>query len=75
MIIPYTELPPDTLQNLLEYYVLREGTDYGDQEVSLKQKVEQVRSQLQSGDILIVYSELHQTVNLITKQQFAAQEG
>lgn len=64
MIIPYTELPPDTLQNLLEYYVLREGTDYGDQEISLQQKVEQVKKQLLTGEIVITYSELHETVSL-----------
>ena len=35
MLIPWQALEPDTLNNLIEYFVLREGTDYGEQEVSL----------------------------------------
>lgn len=71
MIIPWQQLDDTTLNNLIEYYVLREGTDYGDQEVSLTDKVADVRRQLLSGDIVLVYSELHETVNLMSKQQFA----
>ena len=71
MIIPWQQLDEATLNNLIEYYVLREGTDYGDQEVSLTDKVADVRRQLLSGDIVLMYSELHETVNLMSKQQFA----
>ena len=70
MIIPYTDIEQDTLNNLIEYYVLREGTDYGEQEVSLTEKVAAVTRQLKSGDVVIVYSELHETINLMPKQQF-----
>ncbi|MGL5266903.1 MAG: YheU family protein, partial [Plesiomonas shigelloides] len=34
MIIPWQQLEPETLNNLLESFVLREGTDYGQQEMS-----------------------------------------
>lgn len=64
MIIPWQQIPDDTLHNLIEYYVLREGTDYGEQEVPLQQKVEQVKQQLKAGDIVVTYSELHETVSL-----------
>lgn len=30
MKIPYQQLSPDALQGVLDDYVLREGTDYGD---------------------------------------------
>ncbi|MCH8536803.1 MAG: YheU family protein [Alkalimonas sp.] len=73
MIIPWQQLDATTLDNLIEYYVLREGTDYGEQEISLHDKVAQVRQQLKDGDIVLVYSELHETVNLMSKQQFADQ--
>lgn len=73
MIIPWQQLDDTTLNNLIEYYVLREGTDYGEQEASLPEKVADVRQQLLSGDIVLVYSELHETVNLMSKQQFADQ--
>jgi len=70
MIIPWKELDPDTLNNLIEAFVLREGTDYGEQERSLEQKVEDVRRQLASGEALLVWSELHETVNIMQRGQF-----
>jgi uncharacterized protein len=75
MIIPYTDIAADTLNNLIEYYVLREGTDYGDIEVSLAEKVEHVQHQLQRGDVVIVYSELHESINLMPKQLFLQQQA
>ncbi|WP_158771987.1 YheU family protein [Paraglaciecola sp. L1A13] len=69
MIIPISEISADALSNLIEGFVLREGTDYGDADCSLADKVEQVRSQLKSGEALLVYSELHETVNIIPKGQ------
>ena len=74
MIIPYTDISDDTLNNLIEYFVLREGTDYGEHEVELPQKVAMVKRQLKSGEVLIVYSELHKSINLIAKQQFLQQQ-
>lgn len=74
MIIPYTDISDDTLNNLIEYFVLREGTDYGEHEVELPQKVAMVKRQLKSGEVLIVYSELHESINLIAKQQFLQQQ-
>lgn len=74
MIIPYTDISDDTLNNLIEYFVLREGTDYGEQEVELPQKVAMVKRQLKSGEVLIVYSELHESINLISKQHFLQQQ-
>ena len=69
MIIPYTELAPETLKSLVESFVLREGTDYGDAEVSLTRKTEQVIDQIKQGKVLIVYSELHETCDLMPASQ------
>ena len=38
MIIPWQELPTETLENIVESVVLREGTDYGSHDFSLEQK-------------------------------------
>ncbi len=70
MIIPWQQLTPDALENLIESFVLREGTDYGEQERSLTQKVADVRRQLQSGEAVLVWSELHETVNIMPRGQF-----
>jgi uncharacterized protein YheU (UPF0270 family) len=69
MIIPIADLTQDTLLNIIEGFVLREGTEYGEADVSLENKVQQVLIQLKLGDVLLVYSELHETVNIIPKQQ------
>ena len=69
MIIPIADLTEDVLLNIIEGFVLREGTEYGEADVSLSEKVQQVLAQLRLGDVLLVYSELHETVNIIPKQQ------
>jgi len=71
MIIPIEQLDPETLYAIAESFVLREGTDYGDVEAELGSKVEQVLAQLKDGRALLQYSELHETVNIVTKQQAA----
>ena len=70
MIIPWQELAPETLDSLIESFVLREGTDYGEHERSLEQKVNDVKRQLKSGDVLLVWSELHETVNIMPRNAF-----
>ncbi|MFD1800769.1 YheU family protein [Mixta tenebrionis] len=72
MIIPWQDISPETLDNLIEAFVLREGTDYGEQERSLAEKVEDVRRQLKSGEAVLVWSELHETVNIMPRGQFRA---
>lgn len=64
MIIPWQELENDTLTNIIESFILREGTDYGLVEKTLAEKVADIRKQLQQGSIVIVWSELHETINL-----------
>ncbi|STE73087.1 putative enolase [Escherichia coli] len=49
MLIPWQDLSPETLENLIESFVLREGTDYGEHERTLEQKVADVKRQLQCG--------------------------
>ncbi|GAA3576125.1 MAG: YheU family protein [Gibbsiella quercinecans] len=70
MIIPWQELATETLNNLIESFVLREGTDYGEQERTLEQKVEDVRRQLKSGEVVLVWSELHETINIMPRTSF-----
>uniref|UniRef100_UPI0034D391A3 YheU family protein n=1 Tax=Enterobacter asburiae TaxID=61645 RepID=UPI0034D391A3 len=70
MIIPWQDLAPETLDNLIESFVLREGTDYGEQERSLEQKVNDVKRQLKSGDVVLAWSELHETVNIMPRNAF-----
>jgi uncharacterized protein YheU (UPF0270 family) len=65
MLIPYESIDTETLYRLIESFVLREGTDYGEEEVPLEEKVNQVLEQLQDGSVVIEYSEEHESVNII----------
>jgi uncharacterized protein len=67
MIIPYKQISPDALQGLIEEFITREGTDYGEMEFSLAQKVSQVERQLARGDIVIVFDPTTESVSILTK--------
>ncbi|MFN6777264.1 YheU family protein [Proteus mirabilis] len=70
MIIPWQELSTETLDNLIASFVLRDGPDYGMQEKTLEQKVADVKKQLVSGEAVLVWSELHASVNIMPAAQF-----
>ncbi|KPV94867.1 hypothetical protein AN214_03041 [Pseudoalteromonas sp. P1-9] len=70
MIVPIEQIDPDTLTNLIKEFVLREGTDYGEEEAALNLKIEQVRAQLKSGIAVLVFSELHETINIMPASDF-----
>ena len=59
MIVPWQQIDPDTLDNLIREFVLREGTDYGELEISLQDKVDQIKNQLESGEAVVVLSLIH----------------
>ena len=54
--IPYDQLSPEALQGVIEEFVTRDGTDYGEIEVSVETKINQVLNQLKSGKAVIVFS-------------------
>lgn len=73
MLIPPEKLTEEVLKNLVEAYITREGTDYGETELSLEEKVNQLLPQVFTGDVVIVYDETSETVNLIPKAEYLAQ--
>lgn len=70
MIIPLSQLPVETVSAIIEEFILREGTEYGAYDVSKADKIEQVWRQLKKGTALLVYSELHESVNILPADQF-----
>ena len=64
--VPHSELAPDVLRRVVESFVLREGTDYGERELSLDQKVEHVMRQLRRGEAQIVFDPRSQSVDVVT---------
>jgi len=75
MLIPYQQLDDITLNNIIEQYILREGTDYGEIEISLHEKTVQLLAQIKRGEIHIIYSELEESVTLINDQTLKASQG
>ncbi len=65
VVVPYTELAADLLHAVVESYVLREGTDYGEKEFSLEDKVAHVISRLKRGEARIVFDPESETVSII----------
>jgi uncharacterized protein YheU (UPF0270 family) len=67
MIIPYTALSPDVLRGVIEEFVLREGTEYGDRDVSLDTKVAQVMRQLERADVFVLFDAESESCDIVTK--------
>ena len=65
--VPYNQLKPDTLRTLVEDFITREGTDYGEVEVPLETKIMQVMSQLKKGEAAIVYDEKSETCDIVPR--------
>ena len=71
-LLPPIEIPPenlnaDVLTEVIENFILREGTDYGAAEVSLTTKIAQVQKQIIRGDVLVVFDPNTETVTLMNR--------
>jgi uncharacterized protein YheU (UPF0270 family) len=66
--VPYTELSQSALRGVVEAFVLREGTEYGEKDVSLDRKVADVLRQLQKGEAHILFDPNTETVDIVAKR-------
>ena len=64
-MVPYTELSEEALRGVLESFVLREGTEYGERDFSLEQKVAHVIKQLRRGEAQIVFDPDSETIDIV----------
>jgi uncharacterized protein YheU (UPF0270 family) len=67
VVVPYTELSADALRGVVESFVLREGTDYGEREFSLEQKLAHVYRQLERGEAQIVFDPSTESIDIMTR--------
>ncbi len=65
MKIPYTELSQEALWGVMEAFILREGTDYGHEEITIDQKRSRVLSMLQSGEAEIVFYQESDHIDIV----------
>lgn len=68
MDVPYRELSPDTLRAVIESFVLREGTEYGERDVALEVKVNQVMRQLDRGEVKILFDPASESVDIVVNR-------
>ena len=65
--VPYKKLQPEILQAVIEEFVTRDKTDFGDEEISLKQKVDLVMNQLKANTAVLVFDTISETCNIVLK--------
>jgi uncharacterized protein len=65
--VPHTELSSEALRGVIESFVLREGTDYGERDVPFERKVVDVLRQLERKEAVIVYDPGSDSVSIIVK--------
>lgn len=69
LIIPPEQLSADALQGVIEEFITREGTDYGDVEWSLADKVKQVLAQLRTGNAQIIFDTHAETCTIMIREE------
>lgn len=69
VVVPFEQLSAAALRGVIEEFVTREGTEYGEQDVSLDEKVAAVRRQLERGEVAVLFDARAQSVNLVTARE------
>jgi len=70
-LIPFDSLTPETLNNILVEVVTRDGTDYGEYDLSLEQKCQQAGQMLKSQQAFLIFDTESETIKLISRDQMA----
>jgi uncharacterized protein YheU (UPF0270 family) len=63
-IIPVNRLSPGALQGVIEEFILRDGTDYGEREASPEANFRQVRDKLEKGLAVLIFDDETETTNI-----------
>ena len=67
--VSYSDLAQETLRNLAEEFVTRDGTDYGAEEKTLDQKVAGLMRELETGEAKIYFEAESGTVNIVAPRR------
>jgi uncharacterized protein len=63
-IIPVNKLSSKALQSVIEEFISRNGTDYGEKEASLEINLRQVKHKLEKGSAVLVFDDETGTTNI-----------
>jgi uncharacterized protein YheU (UPF0270 family) len=73
--VPHTELSADALRGVIESFVLREGTDYGERETPHEAKILQLMRQLERGDARIMFDPVDSSVTIVVVSRTDRRSG
>ena len=62
--IPVNKLSAEALQGVIEEFISRDGTDYGETEVPLETKFRQVKFKLATGSAVLFFDDETETTNI-----------
>ena len=62
--IPVNKLSPEALQGVIEEFITRAGTDYGEIEASMETKFGQVKDKLENGSAVLIFDDETETTNI-----------
>ena len=71
VLVPLERVDAGVLNSMLEEYASRDGTDYGARELELGEKVANLRVQLRTGSLAIVYDLASEQWDLLPQEQLA----
>ena len=69
MPVPHAELSADALRGVIESFVLREGTEYGERDFTLDEKLAHVMHQLERGEAQIMFDPQSQSVDIVVTRK------
>ncbi len=62
--IPVYKLSPEALEGVIEEFISRAATDYGEVEASHETKLRQVKDRLESGSAVLIFDDETETTNI-----------
>ncbi|MGD0276643.1 MAG: YheU family protein [Syntrophales bacterium] len=62
--IPVNKLSLEALQGVVNEFISRDGTDYGEMEVSPETKFRQVKQKLETGLAVLIFDDETETTNI-----------
>jgi hypothetical protein len=64
--VPYEQIDPDTLRNMIQEFVTRDGADWSVPGGALEGKIAQVLKQLKNKQVKVVFDLKSETANIVS---------
>jgi uncharacterized protein YheU (UPF0270 family) len=63
--IPVNKLSPEALQGVINEFISRDGTDYGEMEISPETNFRHVKDKLETGSAVLIFDDETETTNIL----------